>query len=470
MRLFRFIAVIILTIPSLEMALFAMQDTTKMPVPAISLIGEVAHRQVLSNRDTILQRTGYGDYWFGVNTGMYFNNYFGNLRLRTDANNIPYFDPRIVDFNSGGGLGSSIGIMAEWKPPDSLTHWGAVLAVALDKRIGNYNSPYIPADSATFNSTLTVNSVCVSPSVRYDLPGLKRLYVISGLDIDFISSTTAKLQQVLAVSGVPTDYRTIPFTSMSFRIGLNVGIGYDFLLMEVERSSRVRCAPFITIHYGSKSADDYGSNLSLGYIKVGFSLKLSKNKNIYDTLRFTNPPLQAVEYAKVERKIKVEVAYLTNFKPPSVSALAYYERPKVEVPPPPVPAPTPAKVSVFPEPKVIANEKQFIGFETPTSSSIDQETQKYLDAVALSLKKHPQQEVQIVGHADAFGTPEETQRVSFERARQVQKYLVQKGIKAERCLISGVGDRVPLGDPRSDLGKKMNRSVEVLIIDVKSGK
>jgi outer membrane protein OmpA-like peptidoglycan-associated protein len=114
----------------------------------------------------------------------------------------------------------------------------------------------------------------------------------------------------------------------------------------------------------------------------------------------------------------------------------------------------------------VPNQLQiFSGYSSPTDTALTDEMRRYLDAVAEYLKQNPRAEVRIVGHSDNFGgSPAQTQRVSDERALQVVRYLLSKGIPRERLLASGLGARSPIQSNRTPQGRAANRRVEITIV------
>lgn len=69
--------------------------------------------------------------------------------------------------------------------------------------------------------------------------------------------------------------------------------------------------------------------------------------------------------------------------------------------------------------------------------------------------------VQIIGHTDNVGIETENIRLSKERAYQVVKYLIEKGISATRISSTGFGSKYPIGDNSSSDGRAKNRRVEL---------
>ena len=86
-----------------------------------------------------------------------------------------------------------------------------------------------------------------------------------------------------------------------------------------------------------------------------------------------------------------------------------------------------------------------------------------LDTVAAYLKRNPDVEVTIDGHTDNFGTAEFNNSLSVKRAEATKKYLVSKGVAANRLVTAGFGFTQPIADNKTAEGRKMNRRIEIKI-------
>jgi len=88
-----------------------------------------------------------------------------------------------------------------------------------------------------------------------------------------------------------------------------------------------------------------------------------------------------------------------------------------------------------------------------------------LDQVVGVLKENPQiTQVEIQGHTDNTGTLDKNQALSQARAESVMKYLVQKGVSADRLVARGYGQTVPIASNDTPDGKATNRRVEFHIL------
>ena len=432
-------------------------------------LAEVTYRDVLLSGDTLLTRSGYGDWWFGITGGVNINAHLGNLKLsRTNSTITSSYG--VLDFGSGFGVGYTAGVYAEWNPAGN--EWGGFLNVmAIDRRMGTFSSDVSNAQNLRYESEATLDYITVSPGVRYDLP-LNGLYLTGGLDFEFRTHSQVGVRRINDTSAKIEDLRRAEYNTKPFRLGFQVGAGYEFLLFEFNRKFRMRMAPYVSMHFGTAVADDYGSTWNLGFARAGVMLKLGKNKTADTILRFDplyeEPPLVI---ASLERQIDFEMPLFASADRLSSLELAIVERPVVQeeviAAAPAVSTEVSAARTVRTEPPVRIDPRstKTVNFRTSVSTAFDGEAQRYLDALADYLKSNPGAQVRIVGHTDAFGTPAETQRVSEDRANQVMQYLRRKGIPVGQIFASGVGARRPVADNRTEEGRRRNRRVEIVIVE-----
>jgi outer membrane protein OmpA-like peptidoglycan-associated protein len=87
-----------------------------------------------------------------------------------------------------------------------------------------------------------------------------------------------------------------------------------------------------------------------------------------------------------------------------------------------------------------------------------------LDQVASVLKAHPElTTVRVEGHTDSDGKDEANLDLSDRRAKAVQRYLVDKGVAAERLQAVGYGETRPVKPNTNKTNKEANRRVEFVI-------
>ncbi|MBI3301269.1 MAG: OmpA family protein [Deltaproteobacteria bacterium] len=127
-------------------------------------------------------------------------------------------------------------------------------------------------------------------------------------------------------------------------------------------------------------------------------------------------------------------------------------------PPPPAPAPAEAKKIVL----------RGINFDFD-KSNIKREFMPVLDEAAQILKDNPNVKVTVEGHTDSIGSDAYNQRLSERRANAVKKYLVSKGVAADRLDAVGRGESQPIAPNKTPDGKDnpegraMNRRAELKV-------
>lgn len=88
-----------------------------------------------------------------------------------------------------------------------------------------------------------------------------------------------------------------------------------------------------------------------------------------------------------------------------------------------------------------------------------------LDRVYESLNEWEKVRLEIRGHTDNQGDNNLNLRLSQLRAEAVMRYLIEKGISAERLTAIGFGESTPIDDNRTANGRAKNRRVELRRID-----
>ena len=99
-----------------------------------------------------------------------------------------------------------------------------------------------------------------------------------------------------------------------------------------------------------------------------------------------------------------------------------------------------------------------------SSSVISESGAALLDGLADILKNSlPEQRILIKGHTDATGTRVFNARLSLLRAYNVKKYLVEKGVEANKIFLRGYGDKVSTQEgEETKTARSQNRRVEII--------
>lgn len=91
--------------------------------------------------------------------------------------------------------------------------------------------------------------------------------------------------------------------------------------------------------------------------------------------------------------------------------------------------------------------------------------QGVLDAILPGLVSQPKLTLEIGGHTDSKGADGYNLSLSKRRAASVRKYLISKGVAAERLAAVGYGEKKPIADNKTDAGRAENRRVEFQVLN-----
>lgn len=120
-------------------------------------------------------------------------------------------------------------------------------------------------------------------------------------------------------------------------------------------------------------------------------------------------------------------------------------------------------------PTVISSEMRFVSighitFATNKADLIDA-SRFILDQAVMYLSLHQgASRLLIRGYTDDVGSVEFNDKLSNKRAAAVRDYLVKKGINVEWVRWEGHGERAPIDENWTELGRARNRQVELFAI------
>jgi len=86
------------------------------------------------------------------------------------------------------------------------------------------------------------------------------------------------------------------------------------------------------------------------------------------------------------------------------------------------------------------------------------------------LKTNKKIQIEISGHTDNKWTPKDNLRVSKERAQAITDYLANKGIKPDRIMVKGCGQKRPIGFNSDKEGRARNNRIEFKILNLEKSK
>jgi outer membrane protein OmpA-like peptidoglycan-associated protein len=145
-------------------------------------------------------------------------------------------------------------------------------------------------------------------------------------------------------------------------------------------------------------------------------------------------------------------------------------------PAPPSPPPAPVAVPAYTGP-ALSIEQSDRGVQVFLPSNILFDSGKsdlrlgdaapYLDRVAQLLKTKTQNKISVEGHTDNSGSIAANQKLSELRAVALMQSLKERGVPSERMVTLGFAFNRPIASNANEEGRKLNRRVEVVILDEK---
>jgi outer membrane protein OmpA-like peptidoglycan-associated protein len=98
------------------------------------------------------------------------------------------------------------------------------------------------------------------------------------------------------------------------------------------------------------------------------------------------------------------------------------------------------------------------------NSRISPESYPELDLVVNMMTEHDNMVIQLEGHTDYQGDSAENMKLSRKRVDAVKEYLVAHGIKSKRIQTKAFGGTMPLSRDNTPEAHRMNRRVELRIL------
>ena len=112
------------------------------------------------------------------------------------------------------------------------------------------------------------------------------------------------------------------------------------------------------------------------------------------------------------------------------------------------------------EQKKLLNEAtKYINFDF-NKATLKPSSYPKLEQMVQILNEYPDYSLSIAGHTDSKGDDNYNLRLSYERAASARKYMVSKGITAERIESRGYGESKPIADNKTAAGQARNRRVD----------
>ncbi|WP_133656218.1 OmpA family protein, partial [Hymenobacter sp. UV11] len=112
------------------------------------------------------------------------------------------------------------------------------------------------------------------------------------------------------------------------------------------------------------------------------------------------------------------------------------------------------------EAKKILNEAtKYINFDF-NKATLKSSSYSKLDQMVQIMNDYPDYSLSIAGHTDSKGADDYNLRLSYERAASARKYLLDKGISADRIEARGYGETKPIASNTTAAGQALNRRVD----------
>ena len=106
-----------------------------------------------------------------------------------------------------------------------------------------------------------------------------------------------------------------------------------------------------------------------------------------------------------------------------------------------------------------------IVFKSGTDELVENYTTEILTISEIIKKISGEYTVEISGHTDSVGNKGLNLVLSQKRAEKIKKLLVAQGCKSSRLIAKGYGETRPLASNKTKDGRKMNRRIEIIIIE-----
>lgn len=97
------------------------------------------------------------------------------------------------------------------------------------------------------------------------------------------------------------------------------------------------------------------------------------------------------------------------------------------------------------------------------STELTADSNKTVSDLAQVLKAYPNAQVQLSGHTDSTGNPQDNQTLSLNRANAVKTMLVSDGVAADRISTQGYGQERPITSNDTEEGRAQNRRTELTV-------
>lgn len=103
----------------------------------------------------------------------------------------------------------------------------------------------------------------------------------------------------------------------------------------------------------------------------------------------------------------------------------------------------------------------YFGFD---SYSLSDESKQKLREIFEKYTDGQDVQVELIGHTDAIGTPQYNERLSINRAKAAEEFLLSSGLAEERVQTEGRGENEPAAPNETVEGRRQNRRVKIVVV------
>jgi outer membrane protein OmpA-like peptidoglycan-associated protein len=424
-----------------------------------ALHAQELERRVLPNGDTLVKRIAPSVWRFGV---------VGGVQGSVDAGSLAAaFPPSLAAQTlalrpAQPSFGWYAGAIAEWMPVGSRIS-AALRLYAADMRGGLFSAslPDNPLGYRRYEVLTSLQYLTISPSVFYGLTADKRLRVLGGVDVELLMNAASAVQPRLAISerGEIFAEPAIPAVPVhTLRVGGHLGVSYDIPIfhrpMKPQKSSALQSVqatitPSLSVHAGMPIAtgDVWTTPWNAAVVRFGVALTFGAP----NTEEVRIPSRQSIAAGRTGTSGGSEAS---NDEP---SGLSKTNKPtETDV------------VGGGGESQnilIIPNESTSLLYTAQPDTALTGEMKRYLNSVVAYMKIRKKAIVRLTGHVEAVGSATDKRKTSEARAAEAARYLVSKGVERKRITDTGVGDKQPVGDNRTEAGRKQNRRLEVVVVE-----
>jgi outer membrane protein OmpA-like peptidoglycan-associated protein len=118
---------------------------------------------------------------------------------------------------------------------------------------------------------------------------------------------------------------------------------------------------------------------------------------------------------------------------------------------------------------IVSYEKTYHVLYEKNETAISEPYKNLLNALAKEYKTKTGSRISITGHTDSEGDTEYNKELSCTRANVVKEYLMSKGLPESRLVVDCKGETMPAYNNSNEIGKHMNRRVELKLLGDESG-